>query len=181
MESNRDFLREVLKSTNLDVLMAENGREALDMAAEYNPALIIMDVRMPVMDGCEAAAKLKENIATRHIPVIALTASMEFGRQEAFENNIFEYCLVKPVQLNKLLAILSKYLECSKLDLHNNNRDEQVEVNFDSVVEKGKLLAILDKEILPEAANIKIFFSVATIVQLSETLAKLGNVCPEMR
>lgn len=77
VESNRDLLRELLPRVNLDILTADNGKEAILLAREYRPDLIIMDIIMPVMNGIEATKRLKASQETEDIPVIALTASVK--------------------------------------------------------------------------------------------------------
>jgi PAS domain S-box-containing protein len=73
IESNRNLIKEYLSRVNFEVVSAENGQEALLFVEEYHPALILMDIRMPKMDGYEATKRLKDNPNTVEIPVIALT------------------------------------------------------------------------------------------------------------
>jgi len=73
---NLDVLSHSL-SDSFDVITAENGETALDLAAENLPDLIVLDIRMPVMDGYEVCRQLKQSPITRGIPVIFLTAMLE--------------------------------------------------------------------------------------------------------
>lgn len=66
----------VLKES-YDLILAYNGKEALDKVNDQAPDLVLMDVMMPVMDGLEALTKIKENPATSTIPVILLTAKVQ--------------------------------------------------------------------------------------------------------
>jgi two-component system alkaline phosphatase synthesis response regulator PhoP len=63
-----------LKEAGFDIITAPNGQEALRIAREKQPQLVLMDVKMPVMDGVEACMKLKEDPATKAIKVVFLTA-----------------------------------------------------------------------------------------------------------
>lgn len=65
-----------LRAAGWEALIAVNGQECLDVATQQQPDVIVMDVRMPVMDGLTALKQLKAMIATRHIPVIMLSASV---------------------------------------------------------------------------------------------------------
>ncbi|MCP4717410.1 MAG: response regulator, partial [Deltaproteobacteria bacterium] len=82
VESNRRLLQEMLPRVNLVVLTAENGQEALHIAGEHMPDVIIMDIKMPVMDGYEAAKSLKNRPKTKDIPIIVLSASSTVEQKE---------------------------------------------------------------------------------------------------
>jgi len=84
IESNREVICECLSQANLKVLEANDGQTGVLLAQESQPDLILMDLRMPVMDGYDATKQLKQNPITQKIPVIALTASIlcEGSRQK---------------------------------------------------------------------------------------------------
>ncbi len=73
--ANRSLLKEFLTIHNINTLEAENGKEAIIMAKAHSPDLILMDMKMPVMNGYQATRLLKKDIELQSIPVIALTAS----------------------------------------------------------------------------------------------------------
>ncbi|MDO8875748.1 MAG: response regulator [Pseudolabrys sp.] len=73
-EMNRDMLSRRLLRNGFEVVMAVDGQQAVDMAASESPAIILMDMSLPVIDGWEATRQVKANPATKDIPVIALTA-----------------------------------------------------------------------------------------------------------
>jgi len=81
IESNRTLIKEWLSKANLEIIEAEEGQQALLLASEYRPDIILMDIRMPVMDGYEATKQLKENPTTFKIPIVALTASVKMALQ----------------------------------------------------------------------------------------------------
>jgi len=70
---NREVMEAFLESAGYQVRLANNGKRGLDAAREYSPHLIILDVKMPDMDGYEVCAILKANDATKHIPVLIVT------------------------------------------------------------------------------------------------------------
>lgn len=87
-----------------NVLTASDGLQGLKMATKYVPDLIICDVMMPVMDGMECVARLKEEVSTSHIPVLMLTAcSLDEQRMEGYEKGADGY-LSKPFSLDVLAA-----------------------------------------------------------------------------
>lgn len=111
-DSNRRLLKELLEPANLEILEAENGQEALVIVDELKPDLIIMDLRMPSMDGWEATRRLKQSPATRDIPIIALTASPATHNAPEVANAGFDGYLYKPVNVTLLFEHLCKYLPC---------------------------------------------------------------------
>lgn len=96
-EDNRTALLLVLERDGYRVLGAENGREAVEMAREHLPDLVVMDLAMPVMDGREATRLLKEDERTRHIPVVMLTAMALSIDREQLRGEGFEGVLIKPL------------------------------------------------------------------------------------
>ena len=103
-EMNRDMLSRRLQRRGYDVLIAVDGQMGIDMAKANAPDLILMDMSLPVMDGWEATRALKASDATRHIPVIALTAhAMSTDRDKAIEAGCNDYD-TKPIELTRLLA-----------------------------------------------------------------------------
>jgi len=83
-EDARELYRDYLEFSGFAVHTVSNGREAIDQALALLPDLILMDASMPVLDGWQATKEIKANPATKHIPVLALTAhAFDDARQEA--------------------------------------------------------------------------------------------------
>ncbi|MCC6863093.1 MAG: response regulator [Bryobacterales bacterium] len=102
-ELNRDMLARRLARRGFEVLLAIDGRIGLDKAAQAAPDLILMDMSLPELDGWEATRRLKAGPATRHIPVIALTAhAFAADRAKALEAGCDEF-ETKPVDFARLL------------------------------------------------------------------------------
>jgi PAS domain S-box-containing protein len=107
IEINRCLIKEWLFNTNLDVIEADTGTEALNLAEQYHPDLILMDIKMPGIDGYETTRRLKANPSTTTIPVIALTAS---AVRTAHDSELFNGYLLKPIHIKSLFYELSRYL-----------------------------------------------------------------------
>ena len=107
---NRKLLAEFLRKSNIIILEAEDGKQAVDTAIKETPALILMDIRMPVMSGKQAFKVLRENDLTKHIPVIAITASVMKEEKESLMNQGFNSFLQKPIKSSNLFRELTKYL-----------------------------------------------------------------------
>ncbi len=109
-EMNRDMLSRRLGRKGFEVVMAVDGEQALAMAASEAPALILMDMNLPVIDGWEATCRLKADAATAAIPVIGLTAhAMEDDRVKCLEAGCDDYD-TKPVDLPRLLEKMQAQL-----------------------------------------------------------------------
>ena len=113
-EMNRDMLSRRLIRRGFEVVMAVDGAEALAMAQGQHPALILMDMDLPVIDGWEATRRLKADPTTAAIPVIGLTAhAMEGDREQCLAAGCDDYD-TKPIDLSRLLAKITAQLErCS--------------------------------------------------------------------
>ena len=103
-ELNRDMLSRRLVRRGHEVAMAVDGAQALAAALSESPALVLMDMSLPVIDGWEATRRLKADPALRGIPVIALTAhAMSGDRERALEAGCDDFD-TKPIEFERLLA-----------------------------------------------------------------------------
>jgi len=109
-EMNRDMLSRRLERKGYQVVLAVDGQAGVDMALSEAPDLVLMDMSLPVLDGWEATRRLKGDPATRHIPVIALTAhAMSSDRDKALDAGCDDYD-TKPIELSRLLGKLQALL-----------------------------------------------------------------------
>ena len=103
-EMNRDMLSRRLERKGFEVVFAQDGSVAVELAGSEQPALILMDMSLPVMDGWEATRRIKADPATKGIPVIALTAhAMAGDKERAMEAGCEDYD-TKPVDFPRLLG-----------------------------------------------------------------------------
>jgi two-component system cell cycle response regulator DivK len=110
-EDNVYMLRRRLERKGIEVIVAKDGAEGIETAEREHPDLILMDLSLPVIDGWEAARRLKEVSATRAIPIIALSAhAMAGDRERALAAGCDDYD-TKPVDLKSLLAKIEALLE----------------------------------------------------------------------
>ena len=109
-EMNRDMLSRRLTRNGFEIVMAVNGQEGLDLAFSENPDLILLDMSLPVIDGWEAARRLKADAGTAKIPVIALTAhAMLQDKEKALAAGCDDFD-TKPVELPRLLEKINSLL-----------------------------------------------------------------------
>ena len=100
----------LLESADHTVLTATNAEAGLALAREQHPALILMDIQLPGMDGLQATAQLKGDDATRHIPVLALTALAMKGDEERIRAAGCDGYIAKPLDYKEFLATVKAYL-----------------------------------------------------------------------
>jgi CheY-like chemotaxis protein len=110
-EMNRDMLSRRLERKGYTVVIAVDGSEGLQKARTENPALILMDMSLPIIDGWEATRQLKADAATRGIPIIALTAhAMASDEQKSREAGCDDFD-TKPIELPRLLGKIEALLQ----------------------------------------------------------------------
>jgi len=109
-EMNRDMLSRRLERRGYEVVIAVDGAEGIEKAGTEAPALILMDMSLPVVDGWDATRRIKAAPATRAIPIIALTAhAMSGDREKAVEAGCDDFD-TKPVDLARLLGKIEALL-----------------------------------------------------------------------
>lgn len=178
VESNRKLFQELLSEVDVDVLTAENGQQALLLAGEFQPHIILMDIRMPVMDGIEASRKLKENPNTRDIPIIGLSALAEQAGDSNVKEAAFDDYLPKPVNMKHLYDKLSRYLTFTKKTqpgekAHSQNNPEFIQIeNPESL---PQLTKILEEELVPTLQNLTGVMKVGDIEKFETRVTQLGK------
>ena len=111
---NRDMLTRRLQRRGYEVVIALDGAQGLVMAQSESPALILMDISLPVLDGWEATRRLKMAPETKSIPVIALTAhAMSGDRERCIEAGCDDFD-TKPVEIARLVGKIETLLNQSK-------------------------------------------------------------------
>jgi signal transduction histidine kinase/CheY-like chemotaxis protein len=106
-ESNQKLYCELLKDFEYEIV--SNGKELLERLRETRPAIVLMDIMMPEMDGEAALRKMREEPGLRHLPVVAITAKAMVGDREALLSAGFDEYLAKPIDENELRDVLARY------------------------------------------------------------------------
>lgn len=105
---NLEFLTCLLEIVGCDAIAAYQGLDAIEMAKQYQPDLILLDIMMPEMDGIEVLKRLRKDPQTRHIPVVAVTGMDE--NREYFLSVGFDGWLGKPIFVEDLEAVIRRHL-----------------------------------------------------------------------
>jgi two-component system cell cycle response regulator DivK len=108
-EKNMKLVRDVLQASGYTTLEATTGEEAVELALSQAPALVLMDVQLPGIDGVEALDRLRDDERTASIPVLALTAQAMRGDREQFLEAGFDGYLSKPVDVVELINAVREH------------------------------------------------------------------------
>ena len=110
----RELLRIALRAFRVPVILACDGREAVDLAIAFRPALIFMDLNMPEMDGFEATRAIHTYPDAERLPIVAVSADATRTQKErALEAGCIEF-LAKPWELTELVRILNEHIGLSR-------------------------------------------------------------------
>ena len=141
---NRELIKEFFLNTEIVIVEAENGKEAVDKVHNNPIDLVLMDIRMPIMDGIQASTLIKKSYPD--LPIIALTASkLDFEANNS--RQLFNSYIRKPIKKHELINILSEYLACDiskKSALKSSSGSSSVDVSNN---ELDKLQGILSTSI----------------------------------
>jgi two-component system, cell cycle response regulator DivK len=108
-ERNLKLVRDVLEAAGYRTIAATTGPDAVELACAHSPALILMDIQLPGMDGVSAFGLLRADGRTAAIPVVALTAQAMHGDRERFLEAGFDGYLSKPVDIAALVAAVREH------------------------------------------------------------------------
>ncbi|MGN6748276.1 MAG: response regulator [Xanthobacteraceae bacterium] len=109
-ELNMKLFHDLLEAHGYATLATRNGKEALDLARERRPDLILMDIQLPEVSGLEVTKQLKDDQELRHIPVVAVTAFAMKGDEERILAGGCEAYLSKPISVGKFIETVRRYL-----------------------------------------------------------------------
>jgi two-component system, cell cycle response regulator DivK len=110
-EKNMKLFRDVLQASGFRLLEATTGEQAMELAAEHQPNLVLMDIQLPDIDGVEALGRLRANVRTASIPVVALTAQAMHGDRERFLDVGFVAYISKPVNILEFVKTVREHCE----------------------------------------------------------------------
>ncbi len=145
IEDNCDLIIESFKDTNIEVLSASDGFEAIDRYKKENPSLILMDIRMPNMDGYEASKRIK---AFSKVPIIALTASVMQDEYEKVKSENFDAYLRKPVSRFDLIKVFKQFLEYKVIE-QSVKKENVFTLNEKTKLNLGVILIQIEENIMP--------------------------------
>jgi two-component system cell cycle response regulator DivK len=113
-EKNRKLCRDVLQVKGYKTIESETAEEGIELARSETPALILMDIQLPGMDGIAAMKRLKADAKTKNTPIIAITASAMTHNRQTMLAEGFDGYQTKPISLKDFLGEVERVLEVRK-------------------------------------------------------------------
>src|SRR5438132_5522207 len=110
-DKNRKLVRDVLMFKGYEIIEAETGEDGVRLAQERHPSLILMDIRLPGIDGVEALRQLRSEEATREIPIMAMTASVMTADGQRITDAGFDAFQSKPLKVKDFVAAVERILD----------------------------------------------------------------------
>ncbi|MDD2634312.1 MAG: ATP-binding protein [Bacteroidales bacterium] len=131
---NRKVVTDILSDYNFELFEGENGKEGLALALKHKPELILLDIRMPDIDGFQVATEIREAIPDFKTIIIAYTAveSLKFSQDKKSE--LFNDILIKPINRSTLLKLLSKYVNSETISLQAEINKPNYSFNKESIL-----------------------------------------------
>jgi CheY-like chemotaxis protein len=170
---NRYLLVSLLSPLGFSLKEAENGLQAIEVWRAWQPDIILMDIRMPVMDGYEAIKIIKQSSQTLPTVIIALTASVFMDKQEKIMQAGCDAFIGKPFNAKELFSVISKYIDANCCQ---QETEEKTNPNY--------MLTVADFNHLSNNLKQKLMFSlqnidIETIEEIIYTIAKNDSVLAE--
>ncbi len=182
-EINRKLLRAYLNQFNLIPIEAADGEEAIKVMKEQNPELVLMDLKMPKMNGSDACKIIKADEKLKWTPVIALTAAVASETEQLIKESGFNGYLKKPIGKTVLVNELVRHLKYSVTGSSKNNEMvdfgssnwNAVNVSESEIEEYSAILFVLKTKYLSKIPTLKSTFIINNIEQFANEVVAIGE------
>lgn len=173
VDINRNLVQECINDTELKFIGAASGEQALAILVEQDVDLILMDVKMPKMDGYEAATRAK---ALVDVPILALTATIMDPLARDFIDSAFDSYLKKPVFKRELYQALSVHLpyEVKMIEPVEVKPPTSIRMSQKAIEDSELIIVMLDQELLPLWQSIRSNNKMSEIKKFAEAIEGLG-------
>ncbi len=174
IDVNRELIIGFLEGTGVITFEAGNGEQAIEITKQKKPDLILMDMKMPIMNGEEATISIRNDEEISRIPIIALTASAMKGDEQRMKEIGCNDYISKPIEKNKLLKIIFKYLSFEIIS-KNKTVDKEDIPKQENISNKEELLSIIQNEFIPILENINKNLIIGQVRDFALKLNNLGE------
>ncbi|MFN8242089.1 MAG: ATP-binding protein, partial [Bacteroidales bacterium] len=174
---NIETIENLLFDSGLTIISANSGNEALEILNKHRPDIVLLDLRMPGMDGFEVARRIKASPSLRGLPVIAFTASV-VNIDKIMATSIFDGCLLKPVNRTDLRNQIALFLNHDKVVYHNSAEVKPAlpdSIPNEVMVSVSQFREFVDIEIMPFWESIKDNMVLFSIEEFSARLKNLAR------
>ncbi|MCP4135968.1 MAG: response regulator [bacterium] len=180
---NRVLLKDMIDSPEAQFYEAEDGQEAIELTRRYMPDIILMEIRMPVLMGDEAVRIIKNDESLKHIPVIAITASVLQENERGIRNAGCDSFLLKPIDRFHLVCEMIKYLPYDvKLELTPGRaykrkvKDPEKEpLSLETVARLPELLLVLKEKYSSQHEALEHGFMMSQLENFARDISALGT------
>ncbi len=171
IENNRELIIKNFEGTNIEVVSANDGMEAIEKFQSEEPNLILMDIRMPNMDGYEASKQIKLH---SNVPIVALTASVMQDEKERFKSENFDGYLRKPILKNELFHELSRFIKYKNI-MPNERRTVTVKLSQKAQQHLDSILIELQEGVQPLHTQALESKSISDIEVMNKAIASIAK------
>ncbi len=150
---NQQLVLALLQERNLNTQTASNGKEALELLDSYKPDLILMDMKMPILDGYETTKIIKKDKRWNKIPIIALTAEVMKDDKERIQSIGCDGFLAKPINEDELVIELCRFLKIVDNEIESKTalpEEPSTEMNFKTSEDRDEFFSIIETRIMAE-------------------------------
>ncbi|MGM0500921.1 MAG: PAS domain S-box protein [Bacillota bacterium] len=174
--SNREVLEKMLKVTSIEIKTAVNGTQAVELAQKEKFDLILMDLKMPQLDGYQSLETIKAQQLNHNTPIIAVTAFATNEEEDKVQQAGFAAFITKPIQKNKLFKLLQKYLDCENENkaVKNSLKEENLELELEQE-QLLELIVELEQKFRPWAQDLQETVIINEIENFVEELIALAQ------
>ncbi len=178
LEANLEVIKSHLDTSNVSIFTSESGEAALEILKHTEPDVVLIDIRMPGLGGFETAKKIKENPATKSIPLIAYTASV-LSTEKLEKSGFYETILFKPVSKNELFNVLVNYLPHEvikdEVEVEEVKKLKAEDLEPGILKELPTIISTLEEDFIPEWETIKDKLLIFKIEAFAERLEKMAE------
>jgi PAS domain S-box-containing protein len=181
IEFNRDLIRSFLSTTELEVHDAKNGKEAIEALQEFSPDFILMDLKMPVMDGYTATKTIKDIHGLSDIPIIAISASSMQEDEERI-NVLFDGFLRKPVTRKELINKLKEHLKFKEKEgikkieeIVEQELEIEDDISAEVVKRAEELISILENEYSAKFKKLSKILILSKVDEMALSLSRVAS------
>ena len=177
IKSNRELLKAILEKQNLEVITAVNGRSAVELAQQEEFDLILLDIKMPDIEGYQVLKKIKASQLNGDTPVLALTASATKNEIEKIRQTSFNSFITKPLQKDSFLKLLTNYLdyELQEIKAEKNKITDitKGEIELDES-KLENLITELEAEVMGDYQELKQTFIINEVEEFADRIEQIA-------
>jgi CheY-like chemotaxis protein len=177
-ENSRTLIIDLLENSEIEIFQAENGKQAIEMATKLKPDLIIMDLKMPEIDGYEATKTLKKQASTSKIPIIALSASSNILNLNETYSGLFAATIIKPVKILHLIRTLKSFLKYNEISISDKNeitKSEKVIISAENKSKMEEIINTLQNHFMPLSLKVAEEHNIDNVENFAKEITAFGE------